>query len=411
MKTTLLSNKLLIFFAFGIMLISCRKEIQNINSSSLQADITTLNDSIQGDVFIANYSYDSSTLYCIDVRTGAKKWSFKTSGLFLSTGCSAKGLIFAGSTNFTGTPHSVIYALQITDGKIKWQQDFDYSSQSTALALYNDVLYIALNKNVIALNAKDGKKIWRYRDQNNPHSISSSPTVVNNSVYVSIYRSMYSINATDGTLQWTFYTGFSNLNSSPCYLNGSLYFTTQEGYMYSLNSQNGNENWKQFIGFSYNSSPCTNGNDKVFATYTQSAQIHTSGVYCLNSVTGDKLWQDSSYAFNFSNRGDQLYYRQTIYYNTNDSLMAFDASSGKQKWSAYIFNGFSNYSTRGGICVSPGVVFVSGIDDNLYAIDTKTGKKYWTFYFGPSSYPSNFSPFVVSNTGKAYYPTVSGMNQ
>ena len=73
-------------------------------------------------------------------------------------------------------------------------------------AVVNGVVYFgSFDKNVYAVNAKDGTKIWSFSTGGN---IFPSPAVANNIVYIgSDDHNIYALNDQNGALVWNFTTG------------------------------------------------------------------------------------------------------------------------------------------------------------------------------------------------------------
>ena len=77
------------------------------------------------------------------------------------------------------------------------------------------------DKNVYALNATTGAKLWNYMTG---YSVYSSPEVANGVVYVgSDDYNLYALNATTGAKLWNYTTG-GEVFSCPAVVNGVVYF-------------------------------------------------------------------------------------------------------------------------------------------------------------------------------------------
>ena len=72
----------------------------------------------------------------------------------------------------------------------------------------------------------------------------SSPAVVNGVVYFGSFdKNIYAVNATDGTKIWNFSTG-AKIWSSPAVANNIVYIGSDDHDIYALNAQTGAQVWK-----------------------------------------------------------------------------------------------------------------------------------------------------------------------
>jgi uncharacterized repeat protein (TIGR01451 family) len=143
----------------------------------------------------------------------------------------------------------------------------------------NGVVYVGSNdKNVYALNASTGAKLWSFTTGG---VVNSSPAVANGAVYVgSDDNNMYALNASTGAKLWSFATGGA-VDSSPAVANGVVYVGSGDGNLYALNASTGAKLWSNSIG---DGSPAV-ANGVVY--YVASG---ADTVYALNASTGVTLW-------------------------------------------------------------------------------------------------------------------------
>jgi serine/threonine-protein kinase len=99
----------------------------------------------------------------------------------------------------------------------------------------NGVVYVgSVDKNVYALNAKTGAKLWSYTTGS---FVTSSPAVANGVVYV-LSDNLYALKASTGALLWSYpVSGSTNvccLSSSPAVVNGAVYVGSVDGNVYAF---------------------------------------------------------------------------------------------------------------------------------------------------------------------------------
>jgi len=136
---------------------------------------------VSGRVFLPT---DIGYVYSLNAQTGCVYWSYKTEG-YTRTAITIRPVKGMGDTHYAayfGDGHSFAYAVDARTGKQLWKTkvDDDFISRITAApAVYDGVVYVPVSSseefsasapdypcctmrgNVVALNAKTGKLIWR----------------------------------------------------------------------------------------------------------------------------------------------------------------------------------------------------------------------------------------------------------
>lgn len=240
--------------------------------------------------------------------------------------------------------------------------------------------------------------------------VASTPTVENGTLYCGTANSLIALNTSNGKDKWSYNIG-SVVTSSPCAINGVVYFMDDAGNSYAVDTTD-NLKWKlaQYNSSYYGSASFTYNNNILYKV-THSYPI-TTIIRALNAGTGSVVWNDSVVVNNFSNGSefaDPYYFKNILYARLTDSLIAYDGLTGNKKWSYPLpndpYDAQRNYS---GPCAVPGIVYTTDREHTLYAINSKNGTLIWSFYYGGAYFPA---PFVLLNNGKSYYPSISGMIQ
>jgi outer membrane protein assembly factor BamB len=292
---------------------------------------------------------EDHNLYAVDLKTGKQLWKFTTGGAVHSSPAVHSGLVCFGS--FDG----YYYAVNAKTGKITWR--FKTGGERTVGAkglwmmkpaglymddlfdfflsspVFNDdnnapaVYFGSSDGNLYALNAVNGKLKWAFKTNGLIHT---SPALYNGKIYFGSWDTyFYAIDVNTGKLVWKFKTGdqpvihlMEGIQSSAVCGNGIIYFGARDGYFYALNANTGETAWKYNAGGSW-----------ILAT----AAISNSTVY---TATSD------SYLF-----------------------LAFDASTGKQKFS---------FKANGYLYSSPALLgntaFFGDFTGKLFAVNLVTGK-------------------------------------
>ena len=163
-------------------------------------------------------------LYCIDIATHNKVWSFSTSDMISTTPAIDGGMVYFAT-------ESMMYALNL-DGQEIWNRSLSCKLSSPAVA--HDRVYIGgLNKYLYCLDADDGSIIW---SESVGGEIKSSPVITGGMVYTAanyVAGTVYGFDAEIGDLIWTYDTGNFNI-AQPSVSDETLFIGSDSGYLYAF---------------------------------------------------------------------------------------------------------------------------------------------------------------------------------
>ncbi|MFZ3374821.1 MAG: PQQ-binding-like beta-propeller repeat protein [Chthoniobacterales bacterium] len=187
-------------------------------------------------------SYDGS-LYAIDFYSGKLVWRYDTKGRSLNSaefGFDRKSIVSSPAVSdgvvYVGSRDSHLYAVDAAHGTLKWIADYENEGMTWAIsspAVHDQVVYTgtAFGGFVHALQAADGKELWRF---NMPNMVWSSPAVSGSELYITNQSgSLYAVDLTSGKESWHFQTR-SSVQSSPAVANGVVYFGSNDGGVYAI---------------------------------------------------------------------------------------------------------------------------------------------------------------------------------
>ncbi len=184
-------------------------------------------------------SHDAS-LYCLDPR-GKQVWNFETQD---RVNCSPA---LAGNFTFVAGCDEHLRVIDIKKG----EETLDIPMGSYLIAspaLHGDVLYVGTyTGEVVAVNWKTGKFVWRYKGQRELE-IHASAAVTDELVLVGGHdKIMHCIDRKSGKPRWTFPTN-ARINSSPAIVDKRVFFGSDDGNIYGLSLKDGKEVWKFTAG-------------------------------------------------------------------------------------------------------------------------------------------------------------------
>lgn len=244
---------------------------------------------ISGDVVY--FGSDDGFLYALKSKTGKQLWRYKTRGLVQGSPVVANGIVYVcagnalytldaysgrfrmhfetyynsdsspaieGTTVYFGNSDGILYA--VSGNARSWPWEFDIRKwwinfwlwglapapppQSGSLwgidvgdgvrsspAIANDMIYIGVGNDLIAVNTQSHKIIWSF---NTGGLAVSSPVVAGNTVFCgSKDGNIYAVSATSGQQLWKIETG-GPVESSAALVNGILYVGSDDGKLYAI---------------------------------------------------------------------------------------------------------------------------------------------------------------------------------
>src|SRR5262249_2531711 len=99
---------------------------------------------------------------------------------------------------------------------------------------------------------------------------------------------LFCLNADTGAKIWEFETS-SHTESSPCIVNGKVYFGAGDDGVYCLKAADGREVW-HFPGLHVDSSPVVI-DGRLYAGSGVGDRLNTTELFCLDAATGQPVWR------------------------------------------------------------------------------------------------------------------------
>ena len=256
---------------------------------------------------------------------------------------------------------------------------------------------------IYCLDATTGQKVWQVPTS---QEVYSSPAVVDGRVYVgeglhentgSLFRCL---DARNGDLLWQFKVG-SHAESPPTVKDGRVYFGAGDDGIYCLNAITGQKIW-QFPGYHIDESPVISGDILLVGTgYDRASYL------ALSAKTGELLWRRDMEA---SVWGTSALAGDCVYFGLSNAQVggAGPADLGKV-YCLNIKNGEDIWTAKLPRAVGTSMViaddqfFFGCWDGNIYCLNRHSGKEIWK---NPTHGPLNSSPAIDSK--RLYIGTTTG---
>jgi outer membrane protein assembly factor BamB len=297
------------------------------------------------------------------------------------------------------------YAVHHRTGKIVWQRRTGHCSAASPTVAYRVVYHTWMQRvpcaryprsqagMITAMAARTGKIIWRYR----AGVFESSSLVVGKTLYAGSWdHKLHAVNIYTGKARWTF-TADHEINSSPTFANGKIYFGTDGGSVYALDARTGRLRWRaqalsRFGRREFFYATPTIAYGRVFIGNTDGT------LYAFGASSGRLLWAQRAGTYIYT---AAAVWRRRVYVGTYDGYFhAFDAATGDRIWrfsasaaihgAPTVMNGLV-YFAACPRCGSVASRYAKQGDRGTYALDARTGKLVWRFPDGV------FSPVVADS--------------
>ncbi len=275
---------------------------------------------------------------------------------------------------YVGSDAGIFYALSCHDGSIRWQHRVGYipfgkGIFSSPASGWGHVFFGAYDGNVYALDAKNGKQKWIYRDAD---WVGSSPAVAYDLglIFIGTEFGLWSkkggivaLDAQTGAEKWAVRSMPEYTHGSPLYVSRekAVYIGSNDGTLFAFNAKNGSVLW------TYK----TKGAIKETGCYDPITRLvffgsHDGRLYALNARTGALQWSYDT--------GEAIYAAPCIYKDTviipslNKNVYSLSCNDGTLNWT---------HVTQGRIFSSPVVrsdeVWIGGNDGILRVLSATSG--------------------------------------
>jgi outer membrane protein assembly factor BamB len=265
-------------------------------------------------------------------------------------------------------------------------------------------LYFANGSGVVfALNAKTGKRAWRYISH---RCLAASPAVERHLVFLTFLNrppcnsknrkgldgELIAFRSGFGAIKWRRKIGPSE--SSPLLAGGYVYVGDWTGRVYAFVARTGKLKWTFKTNGKIKGALAISGNRLFVGSYDHY-------VYALDARNGKLLWKAGAQNQVFRHRGTfystpAVAYGRVYIGSTDSKVYSFGAGSGKTRWI---------HDTGGYVYASPAVwrqrVYIGSYDKRLYCLDAATGDVIWKF---KANGPISGSPTIVD--GVVYFATL-----
>ena len=363
---------------------------QNTDASSDPATANFMTLDADGLVILP---WDNNSLYAFDARNGNVKWIFSGSQMYATP-------IIQDSIVYIGGVDTRLYAINISDGSLKWKSTATMGAFFSANALIRDgVIYIGdYGGTCYAYNANNGSMKWHYDIPSPYRNINSTPVLDGNTVYFASYDGkIYALDASTGAYKWSTNSTGNPIMSGMSLINGNIYVGALPK-VYAFDATTGATKWitQNPSSTSYSSSP-TIADNNVFIGGEDGK------MYAFSTTDGSVVW--SKIVGTGSIVSSPIYKNGIVYIGAGDGKMyALQSNTGNLVWQNSSTGSSANIYS--GPTLSGKTLYSGTLEGKVVSIDIQTGVTKWISIVAGARFQA--SPSVITYKGDVYYPGLSG---
>ena len=255
----------------------------------------------------------------------------------------------AAGTVYVGTLDGYLYAIDLSNGALRWQYQASGEVKSSP-TVYRNVVHFGDGMGVFhAVDAQTGKGRWTFDAE--AEIISSASVSQDRLLFGSYDQFLYCLSAEDGSLIWKFETeGY--VHGTPAIVNGTVIVSGCDGYLRVINIADGVEQQKIALGDYVAASPAILNNRVYAGTFGNQ-------VLCAGLDNSEIFW----------------------WYQHPERHFPFYASAA----------------------VTADIVIIGGRDKMVHALHPQTGEPLWVY---PAKSRVDSSPVIVGE--RVFFGTMGG---
>ncbi|MEU8799446.1 serine/threonine-protein kinase [Spirillospora sp. NPDC048819] len=209
---------------------------------------------------------------------------------------------------------------------------------------------------------RDGKVLWK-RFSGDEYLL-STPVIAGGTVFAGSEKgNLLAFDAGTGKPRWTYRTS-QRIVTGLAAASGLVYALSQDGVLHAVDARTGRARWRRTVGRTQ-ADPIAAG-----------GLVYSGGdaVHALDASGGSVRWRGSGAGRTPAVAGG------AVYVPRDKSLAAYDASTGRARWTYASPAGVQDTAAANGL-----VCFADFQGERIHAVDARTGKRRWTFDVGETA--------------------------
>lgn len=284
------------------------KSVSKVEANTFAPGFKSSPTVADGTVYLGD---EDGVFHAVDADTGKLKWKYETGGEIFSCAAVINGRVLFGSYD------NCLYCLKQSDGSLAWKfetQGYVHCSPAVVAgrtfiagcdehlriinietgeqigdlplatyliaspAVFQDTLYVGTyGSEVVAVNWKEVKEVWRKRTSDAEAPIHSSAAVTDQLVVVGGRDKLVTaFTRTTGKKAWSFTTR-GKVDSSPVVVGNRVFVGSHDGNLYELNLADGKERWKYNVGKPISAGPAVGQGMLIIGSESRDGKLYCFG--------------------------------------------------------------------------------------------------------------------------------------
>ena len=289
-------------------------------------------------------------------------WTYEAGEPIESSAAIAEGVVYVGAQS------SELLALELKTGKLLWKYKTTEGIGESSPCVADGVIYVGDLGGVVHAVGKDGKALWTFKAGS---EIKASPVVVDDRVLIGSYdETLYCLAAKTGKVLWQFRIN-GPVHCTVSVANGIAYVSGCDEIFRAIRISDGKEVYTVSSGAYTGASPALQGPSAFFGTFSNE-------VLSVNLQSRQLVWRYENKQRQFPFYSSAALADGKVVLGGRDKLVhCLDAKTGKALWT---------FTTRARVDSSPAVagdrVYIGSNDGRFYVLQLATGTKVWEFEAG-----------------------------
>jgi outer membrane protein assembly factor BamB len=264
-------------------------------------------------------------LYALDLTDGTVRWSAGASPANTDPAADALTVVVANGVAYFGS--DAVYAVDAQSGTLLWRVELGVVNTASlnimSLILADDIVFVSKGwDGLVALDATSGAEIWRASDV----IATSGVAVENGAAYVAEPTGITAFDAESGAVLWS-HEDFGQWNAPPTVVDGVVYLGLgQKGAIAALDAATGKELWRTLTNGWVENSDLIVSDGTVYAM----AFFNRGRVYALDASSGAPLWSAEFGVWGFPPSWVKL--DDILLVADGETITAVDAGDGSVLW-------------------------------------------------------------------------------
>ncbi|MBL4589291.1 MAG: PQQ-binding-like beta-propeller repeat protein [Alphaproteobacteria bacterium] len=202
-----------------------------------------------------------SRVTSVNIQTGKRAWQYNLKPKEEDEYVISGGLAYSAGTLYATSGFNELFALNPSDGKIKWKKALTSPSRAAPTVIDNRIFVVTIDNRIYAFSAEDGSRLWSYQGLSSEAGlVGMAAPAANRDIVVPAFSSgeIYALRVENGSVAWvenlastrhgSGLSSISDIRALPVMDKGAIIAMSYGGKIVALDERTGNRIWQREIG-------------------------------------------------------------------------------------------------------------------------------------------------------------------